>query len=110
MRRLLRLGGAEQALTNYQHAEAEVAQGELEKALKGYQEAEAPAAVAALRELEKALTNYQSAEAAAARRSVSCCGPLRVFGAQPLPASCIQIVHAREKAEDAEVAAALSRR
>ena len=71
VRRLLRLGGAEQALTNYQHAEAEVAQGELEKALKGYQEAEAPAAEAALRELEKALTNYQSAEA------VSCCGPLR---------------------------------
>ena len=38
---------------------------------------EAPAAEAALRELEKALTNYQSAEAAAARRSVSCCWPLR---------------------------------
>ena len=34
-------------------------------------------AEAALRELEKALTNYQSAEAAAARRSVSCCWPLR---------------------------------
>ena len=50
-------GGAEQALTNYQHAEVEVAQGELEKALKGYQEAEAPAAEAALREREKALTN-----------------------------------------------------
>ena len=47
------------------------------KALKGYQEAEAPAAEVALRELEKALTKYESAEAAAARRSVSCCGPLR---------------------------------
>ena len=67
----------EKAPTNYQDAEAEMAQGEQEEALQGYQEAEAPAAEAALRELEKALTNYQSAEAAAARRSVSCCWPLR---------------------------------
>ena len=41
------------------------------------EKAEDAEAAAALRELEKALTNYQSAEAAAARRSVTCCGPLR---------------------------------
>ena len=57
--------------TNYQDAEAEVAQGELETALKANYEAEALADEAALRELVTALTNYQSVEAAAARRSVS---------------------------------------
>ena len=66
----------EKAPTNYQGADAEVAQEELEKALKDDQEAEALAAEAALRELEKALTNYQSAESTAAHRSLSCCGPL----------------------------------